>query len=196
MASWSGKRRTGVRSFIDGSPARPTGNGAIGACSISSRHTAPGARREAVLIAELEVARAKIRDLRQRVFGRKSERGRCVRERAVRPCVTRTSRGQKPAAVGHGRTMQTHLPQRSERVELDAPQCPQCGLELVVCPGTGDSEVLDIEVQACRRVIRRQRYQPRWRVAACRASCRRQHGVSLRQVSMNFAAVADSAGCR
>jgi len=36
------------------------------------------ARREALLIAELEVAHAKIRNLQQRVFGRKSERGRCV----------------------------------------------------------------------------------------------------------------------
>ena len=57
--------------------------------------------------------------------------------------------------------MQAHLPQRSERVELDALQCPQCGLELGVFPGTEDSEVLEIEVQAYRRVIRRQRYHPR-----------------------------------
>ena len=125
-----------------------------------------GAKREAVLIAELEVANAKIRDLQQRVFGRKTERGRCFSERAAQPGLTRTPRGQRPGSAGHGRTMQTGLPQRSERVELDAPQCPQCGLELGVFPGTEDSEVLEIEVQAYRRVIRRQRYHPR-----CRCGC-------------------------
>ena len=122
---------------------------------------ADSAKREAVLIAELEVANAKIRDLQQRMFGRKSERGRCVSERAAQPGVTRAPRGQRPGSAGHGRTMQTGLPQRSERVELDAPQCPQCGLELGVFPGTEDSEVLEIEVHAYRRVIRRQRYHPR-----------------------------------
>ena len=125
-----------------------------------------GAKREAVLIAELEVAQAKVRDLQQRVFGRKTERGRCVSERAAQPSVKRAPRGQKPGTAGHGRTMQTQLPQRSEHVELDAPQCPQCGLELGVFPGTEDSEVLEIEVQAYRRVIRRQRYHPR-----CRCGC-------------------------
>ena len=125
-----------------------------------------GAKREAVLIAELEATHAKIRDLQQRVFGRKTEHGRCVSERAAQPPVKRTPRGQKPGSAGHGRTMQTQLPQRSEHLELDAPQCPQCGLELGVFPGTEDSEVLEIEVQAYRRVIRRQRYHPR-----CRCGC-------------------------
>ncbi len=124
------------------------------------------AKREAVLIAELEVANAKIRDLQQRVFGRKTERGRCISERAAQPGLTRASRGQRPGSAGHGRTMQTGLPRRIERVELDAPKCPQCGLELDVFPGTEDSEVLEIEVQAYRRVIRRQRYRPR-----CRCGC-------------------------
>lgn len=119
------------------------------------------ATREVVLIAELELAQAKIRELQQRVFGRKTERGRCVSERAARPAKTRAPRGQRPGSAGHGRTMQTELPRRSERVELDTPQCPQCGLELGVFPGTEDSEVLEIEVQAYRRVIRRQRYHPR-----------------------------------
>lgn len=119
------------------------------------------ATREVVLIAELELAQAKIRELQQRVFGRKTERGRCVSERAARPAKTRAPRGQRPGSAGHGRTMQSELPRRSERVELDTPQCPQCGLELGVFPGTEDSEVLEIEVQAYRRVIRRQRYHPR-----------------------------------
>jgi len=56
--------------------------------------------------------------------------------------------------------MQPHLPQRIELVGLDSPQCPRCGLALGSFPGTEDSEVLEIEVKAYRRVIRRQRYRP------------------------------------
>ncbi len=55
--------------------------------------------------------------------------------------------------------MLSHLPERSEFV-IDSPQCPNCGLALSIFPGTEDSEVLEIEVQAYRRVIRRRRYRP------------------------------------
>ena len=56
--------------------------------------------------------------------------------------------------------MQPQLPQRIELVGLDSPECPRCGLALGSFPGTEDSEVLEIEVKAYRRVIRRQRYRP------------------------------------
>jgi transposase len=57
--------------------------------------------------------------------------------------------------------MQSHLPERIEWVAIDTAQCPRCGLALSIFPGTEDSEVLEIEVQAYRRVIRRRRYRPR-----------------------------------
>ena len=119
-----------------------------------------GAQREAVLGAELEVAQAKVRDLQKRLFGRKSEsRGGGSEVQAQAP-VARARRGHRHGALGHGRTMQPHLPQRMELVGLDSPQCPRCGMVLGSFPGTEDSEVLEIEVQAYRRVIRRQRYRP------------------------------------
>lgn len=118
------------------------------------------AQREAVLRAELDVAQAKIRDLQQRVFGRKSERRKGGSEQQARGLATRTPRGQQRGSAGHGRTRLAHLPERIEVVEIDAPQCPQCGLALSDFPGTEDSEVLEIEVQAYRRVIRRKRYRP------------------------------------
>ncbi|HEV2040491.1 MAG TPA: IS66 family transposase [Casimicrobiaceae bacterium] len=119
-----------------------------------------GAQREAVLRAELELARAKIRDLQQRMFGRKSERRKGGTEQQARALVWPAHRGHQRGAPGHGRTMQSHLPERSEWVEIDTPQCPRCGLALSIFPGTQDSEVLEIEVQAYRRVIHRRRYRP------------------------------------
>jgi transposase len=118
------------------------------------------AKREAVLIAELELALAKVRDLQRRVFGRKSERSKGASERQGPATAKPAPRGQRPGAVGHGRKMLGHLPERVEIVEIDTAQCPECGLALNVFPGTEDSEVLEIEVQAYRRVIRRRRYRP------------------------------------
>jgi transposase len=118
------------------------------------------AQCETALRAELELAHAKVRDLHKRLFGRKSEsRGGGSEGRPQAP-VARARRGHQRGAPGHGRTMQPHLPQRIELVGLDSPQCPQCGLALGSFPGTEDSQVLEIEVKAYRRVIRRQRYRP------------------------------------
>ncbi len=81
-------------------------------------------------------------------------------------CVARVSRGQRCGAPGHGRSMQTHLSERAELATLDSPHCPQCGLTLEEFPGTQDSEVLEIEVKAYRRVIQRQRYK-----CVCQCAC-------------------------
>jgi transposase len=123
-------------------------------------------QREAALRAQLEVAHAKVRDLRKRLFGRKSEsRGGGTEDRGHAP-VLQAPRGHRVGAAGHGRTMQSLLPERVELVELDDPQCPSCGLDLREFPGTEDSQVLEIEVQAYRRVIRRRRYRP-----VCNCAC-------------------------
>jgi transposase len=118
------------------------------------------AQREAQLGAELEVAQAKIRDLQQRLFGRKSERRKGGGEQRAQALLSRAARGQRRGAPGHGRTMQSQLPERIEWVEIDTAQCPRCGLALSLFPGSEDSEVLEIEVHAYRRVIRRRRYRP------------------------------------
>ena len=122
-------------------------------------------QRETALRAELELAHAKVRDLQKRLFGRKSE-SRGGSEVQGQAPVARARRGQRLGASGHGRSMQPYLPQRIELVGLDSPQCPQCGLALGSFPGTEDSEVLEIEVKAYRRVIRRQRYRP-----VCECGC-------------------------
>ncbi|EQD29541.1 IS66 family element, transposase, partial [mine drainage metagenome] len=54
----------------------------------------------------------------------------------------------------------SELPVREEIVALASPCCPKCGKRLAQLPGTEDSEVLEIEVKAYRRRIRRRRYRP------------------------------------
>ena len=116
------------------------------------------ALREAALRSELEAAQAKIRDLQQRVFGRKSERSKGANESQA--SASGRARGHQRGKPGHGRTMQPHLSARVEVVELASATCPQCGLGLSEFPGTEDSELVELEVKAYRRVIRRRRYRP------------------------------------
>ncbi len=124
------------------------------------RQAAQGAQeREAVLLRELEAAHAKIRDLEQRLFGRKSERGWAIDDQHRRAAGGPRRRGQQLGAAGHGRTRVEQLPVRTEDIELESPVCPVCGEPLCPFPGTDDCEVLEVEVRAYRRLIRRRRYR-------------------------------------
>ena len=99
-------------------------------------------QRETALRGQLDLAQAKIRDLQLRMYGRKSERRWAVEGRVREHAASPRPRGQQRGAPGHARTRLTHLPACQETVELDAPQCPACGLPLHVFAGTDDSEVL------------------------------------------------------
>ena len=117
------------------------------------------ATREAALRSELEAAQAKVRDLQKRLFGRKSEHSPHDDNAQTLDKKTSRPRGQQPGAPGHGRTMQEHLPAHHETIGIDSPQCPDCGLDYADFPGTEDSETLEIEVKAHRRVTHRKRYR-------------------------------------
>ena len=108
--------------------------------------------RVGALEAELLKLRSTAAVLSKTLYGRRSEKletpgtGRC--------------RGQQPGAPGHGRTPRPGL---EERVEVHDPPaeartCAACG-KPYVANGAGESSLLEIEVRAHRRVIRR----PRWR---------------------------------
>jgi transposase len=122
------------------------------------------ALREAALRGELEVEQAKIRDLQQRVFGRKSERSKGANESQA--SMLGRPRGHQRGKPGHGRKMHPHLPEHVQDIELASATCPQCGLGLREFPGTEDSEVVELQVKAYRRVIRRHRYRP-----SCNCGC-------------------------
>ena len=127
---------------------------------------ASGAKSNAALQAELVLAKGQIRDLQSRVFSAsKSERRKHCESRS-QTLSCRRPRGQQHGATGHGRTMQTQLPARHEDATLDKTQCPKCGLAFNNLVDTEDSQVLEIEVKAYRRVIHRHRYS-----ASCQCGC-------------------------
>jgi transposase len=126
---------------------------------------ASGAKSNASLQAELELAKGQVRDLQSRVFAGKSERRKhCEGRNQKASC--RRPRGQQHGSTGHGRIMQTQLPARHEDATLDQTQCPKCGLAFNSLVDTEDSQVLEIEVKAYRRVIHRHRYS-----ASCQCGC-------------------------
>ena len=117
------------------------------------------ALREVALHSELEIAKGKIRDLKKRLFGRKSEQSAATEKAPAGEVKPPRSRGQQRGAPGHGRTIQAHLPTQVDTIELDSPHCPCCGLSYADFPGTEDSDVLEIEVKGYRRKIQRRRYR-------------------------------------
>jgi transposase len=118
--------------------------------------------REAELKARIETLQALVRDLRQRLFGRKTEKSTAQSEQQRKPPQAKRPRGQQPGSRGHGRVDFSHLPEREDVRELSEAQrcCPNCGKLAAEFSPSEDSEVIEIEVQAYRRVIRRKRYRP------------------------------------
>src|SRR5437660_9972923 len=70
-------------------------------------------------------------------------------------------RGQQPGSKGHGRSDRSALPVVAEvhDVSDEAKHCPTCGKAFLPFPGTEESTIIEIQVQAHRRRIQRQRYQ-------------------------------------
>ena len=116
------------------------------------------------LQAKLDLALAQVRDLQKRIFSTKSEQSRPSESRSQ--ATTCRQRGQQRGTIGHGRTIESHLSQRHEDIVLDNVQCPACGMAFKEFAGTEDTQVLEIEVKAYRRVIHRHRYSP-----TCHCDC-------------------------
>src|SRR5438874_2617670 len=130
-------------------------------------------------VQELE---AENRQLRQQAFGRKSEKSRrgdtdwldALEEMPV----PAGRRGHQAGQAGPQRRDYQHLPARAELIEVPPEQrcCPQCGQLYAEREDTEDSEQIEIEVRPYRRVLKRQRYQPRcrchgpWRIATAPAA--------------------------
>jgi transposase len=120
--------------------------------------------REALLLQRVAELEAQLRLREQQLFGRKTET-----HSATTPASPDTTaagpprpRGQQRGRPGHPRRDYTHLPVVAEDHELPAAQChcQGCGRPFAPVSGTEDSTILEVEVKAHRRLIRRRRYRP------------------------------------
>jgi transposase len=117
-------------------------------------------QREALLRAENEQLRAQLRQREQQLFGRKAEAGAAT---ALRPDPPpRRPRGQQRGRHGPRRRDNARLPAAVEEHEIPGDRCccRDCGRPFAPVSGTADSTILEVEVRAYRRVIRRHRYRP------------------------------------
>jgi transposase len=122
--------------------------------------------REAQLQAEVDRLQALLRLREQQLFGRKTETTAATAPTASNPpragASPRRPRGQQPGRPGPERRDYSHLPAVAEDHVLPPDQClcPRCGQPFTDFPGTEDSLILEVDVRAHRRVIRRHRYRP------------------------------------
>jgi len=130
-----------------------------------SRH-ADAVKRIEQLKEELDQSRGQTRALQDKLFGRKSEKS-VPSDRSndlfdpEEITAVAKKRGAQPGHAGHGRRDYSHLPVVEEFVSLQKESliCPICGRPATRMSSTEDSELLEIDVRAHRRRIRRRRYQ-------------------------------------
>jgi len=124
--------------------------------------------RIAVLEQENEQLQGENRRLQQQLFGQKSEKqSRKDRSNHLEGLNDDDETNAKPQdkpkkkQKGPQRRDFKHLPVKEEVIELspDERTCSQCGQPLREMTDTEDSEQIEIDVKAHRRVIRRQRYR-------------------------------------
>jgi len=114
---------------------------------------------------ELDQARGQVHTLQDKLFGRKSEKSaqgnRSNKLFDPEDVAVAKKRGAQPGHAGHGRRDYPHLPVTEELVSLpdESLCCPICGKPAAMMSDTEDSEVLEIDVRAHRRQIRRRRYR-------------------------------------
>jgi transposase len=118
-------------------------------------------QREAALKAQVEALEATVRDLNQRLYGTKSEKSAGPDQAGRSKPTSARPRGQQPHSQGHGRSDRSALPVVAEVHDLSetAKHCPVCGEAFAPFPGTEESSIIEVQVQAHIRRIQRPRYQ-------------------------------------
>jgi len=111
---------------------------------------------------EIILKDAKIKDLQNRLFGKKSEKNSPLKsEKGDADTPLKRNRGQQPGSRGHGRTQRPDLPVVHDEIDLaDADKyCSTCGLPYQPNPALDEhSEVIEVEVRAHLRHIHRPAY--------------------------------------
>jgi|SaaInlV_200m_DNA_3_1039701.scaffolds.fasta_scaffold10524_2 transposase len=112
--------------------------------------------REEILKQKVKEQEGKIRDLKGRLFGKKSEKKSSSKDdNKSNSSTSNRPRGQQPGSKGHGRTVRPDLPQKEEPVNFPkTPTCPNCGETYIPDEGKG-AEIVEVEVKAyTRKIIR------------------------------------------
>ena len=116
-----------------------------------------------VLEQEIHYKEGQIKDLRKRLFGKRSEKKSASKsEKKNSADSSNRSRGQQKNSKGHGRTKRPDLPVTHERHDLpeDKKTCSQCGLPHIPTPALDEeSELVTVEVKAYTRHIHRPAYR-------------------------------------
>ena len=121
---------------------------------------------------EVEHLRGENKKLQAQLFGRKSEKqsspDRSNHLEGEEGSSPRRHKGQQPQRPGPKRRDYSHLPAVQEPRELPEDQrvCPTCGQALTPSDAE-ESELIEIEVRAYRRKIRRRRYRRTCTCAGC-----------------------------
>src|SRR5215203_1902520 len=123
--------------------------------------------RITALAQKVEQLEGEKRQLQADLFGRRSEtrprndRSHDLNDPQDDSQGPQRRRGQQPENPGPKRWDYSHLPVREEVLELPPERrvCPRCGQFVLRRSDTEDSEQIEIEVRAYRRVIHRRRYQ-------------------------------------
>jgi transposase len=119
--------------------------------------------REEKLKEHIKGLDAQIRLLKQKIFGKSSEtKTGTETTKRPEPEVPKRPRGQQRGQPIPPKRTHAQLPAVEEPHDLPEEQrrCSCCGLPFAEFPGTEDSEILEVDVKAHRRVIRRKRYRP------------------------------------
>jgi len=118
-------------------------------------------KKNQTLKQDLDLANAKIKDLNQRLYGKKSEKGVTKPDKNPNQCLpSRKPRGQQKGSQGHGRTPRPDLPIVEELRDV-APEdkaCGVCGKTYHPLSKTEDSKITEVHVKAHVRLIKRKMY--------------------------------------
>lgn len=119
--------------------------------------------REEELVSEIDELKAKLRKREQELFGKSSEKNSKTPDTNPQSEKEKSkkNRGQQPGSQGHGRRDYSHLPIVEEEVGLTEESCccSCCDMPYEELPGYAESDILEIDVKAHRRIVYRKKYK-------------------------------------
>ncbi|MBC2694875.1 MAG: hypothetical protein HF982_06300 [Desulfobacteraceae bacterium] len=120
--------------------------------------------RENKLKQIIKEQKGQIRDLRNRLFGKKNEKKRSSKDEGKSKSLdSKRPRGQQPGTKGYGRTARPHLPEKEELSNFpENPICPNCG-KLYIPDESKKAEIIEVDIKAhTRKIIRCGRIPKKW----------------------------------